>query len=46
MKEVLGFVPFFTRPEGMSQEEFESQLGTSFEMEMENFKKAIESLTF
>lgn len=35
----------FVRPDGMSQEEFESQLGSSFEEEMRNLKKAIESLT-
>lgn len=34
----------FIRPEGMPQQEFESQLGSSFESEMENLKKAIESL--
>lgn len=34
----------FIRPEGMPQEEFELQLGDSFEKEMENLKKAIESL--
>jgi hypothetical protein len=35
----------FVRPEGMPQEDFESQLGSSFEKEMENLKKAIESLS-
>ena len=35
----------FIRPEGMPQQEFESQLGSSFENEMQNLKKAIESRT-
>jgi hypothetical protein len=35
----------FIRPEGMPQEEFERQLGSSFEEEMANFKKAIESIS-
>ena len=34
----------FIRPEGMAQEDFELQLGSSFEGEMPNLKKAIESL--
>ncbi len=34
----------FIRPESMTQEEFERQLGSSFDTEMENFKKVIESL--
>jgi hypothetical protein len=34
----------FVRPEGMPQEEFEFQLGSSFQKEMENLQKAIESL--
>jgi hypothetical protein len=33
----------FIRPEGMTQEEFERQLGTNFDKEMESYKKAIES---
>jgi hypothetical protein len=34
----------FIRPEGMPQQEFEDQLGSSFENEMANLKKAIEVL--
>lgn len=34
----------FIRPEGMTQEEFERQLTSSFDMEMANFKKVIEKL--
>ena len=34
----------FVRPEGMPKEEFEFQLESSFESEMENLKKAIELL--
>lgn len=34
----------FVRPEAMQQQEFELQLGSSFETEMMNLKKAIESL--
>lgn len=33
----------FIRPEEMSQAEFESQLGTNFDKEMQGYKKAIES---
>jgi len=33
----------FIKPEGMAQEEFERQLGSSFEKEMEGYKRAIES---
>lgn len=31
----------FVRPEGMSQEEFERQLGNNFDKEMEGYKEAI-----
>jgi hypothetical protein len=34
----------FTRPERMSQSEFERQLGDSFDKEMEGYKKAILAL--
>lgn len=34
----------FIRPDGMPQEEFERQLGDSFDKEMEGYKKAILSL--